>query len=293
MNPQSKDILDVFRKQYQCQYSIADLAPTVCHLFGLPEPEECGGMVIPEIADQADKLMGGEGKTQRAVLFCADAMGEAQRQHFSDDFASIEKKAGFRIKSVSVMPSVTPVCYSSIFTGAAPLVHGIQKYEKPVIKIETLFDVFAAAGKNVAVLSVNECSIDKIFRERKIDYYSFHPGREGGLTGADRKAYEMTRQFIRDDEYDLIVCYMTNYDHQMHLHGPYSPEAAEQAHLAAHRFQQLSEDMDRYWERYNRVLVFVPDHGGHATDEVHGGHGSELPDDMIVNHFYRICEKRG
>jgi len=293
MNAQSKNELDALRKRYQCNYSIADLTPTVCHLFGVPEPEGCGGAVIPEIADQADKLMGGEGKTERAVLFCADALGEAQRQHFPDDFARIEKIAGFRIQSVSVIPSVTPVCYGSIFTGASPSVHEIRKYEKPVIQIETLFDVFAKAGKNVAVLSVNGCSIDRIFRNRQVDYYSYHTSRAGEYTGADRKALDQTLEFIRKDEYDLLVCYMTNYDHQMHLHGPYSAEAAEQANLAAERFEELKEEMDRNWKKYNRALVFVPDHGGHYTDETHGGHGSELPDDMIVNHYYRISEKQG
>ena len=73
MNLESKNCIDALRKQYQCRYSIADLAPTICHLFGLPAPQECGGEVIPEIADQADKIMNGEGKTERAVLFCADA----------------------------------------------------------------------------------------------------------------------------------------------------------------------------------------------------------------------------
>ena len=292
MNAQSRNVIDELRKQYQCRYSIADLVPTVCHLFGVPEPQECGGMVIPEIADQADKLMDGEGKTQRAVLFCADAMGEVQRQHFPDDFAIIEKTAGFKIRSVSVLPSVTPVCYGTIFTGAAPCVHGIQKYEKPVIQIETLFDVFSRAGRNVAILADNGCSIDTIFRQREVDYFSFHSNRPDGLTGADQKAFEHTLRLIQEDEYDLIVCYMTNYDHQMHLHGPFSPEAAEQAHLAAVRFRELQKTMDAYWAKYNRVLVFVPDHGGHATDETHGGHGSDLPDDMIVNHFYRISEKQ-
>ena len=293
MNTASRDALDALRKQYQCRYSIADLTPTLCHLFGVPEPADCGGTVIPEIADQADKLMGGEGKTERAVLFCADALGEAQRQHFPDPFARIEKIAGFRLRSVSVMPSVTPVCYGSIFSGASPSVHGIQKYEKPVLKVETLFDVFPKAGKRVAVICCNGCSIDMIFRGRQVDYYSFHCLREGELTGADQKAFEQTLEFIRKDEYDLLVCYMTNYDHQMHLHGPFSPEATEQARLAAERFEALKEEMERSWKQYNRALVFVPDHGGHNTDETHGGHGSDLPDDMIVNHYYRISEKQG
>lgn len=292
MDLESREVFDALRKQYHCRYSIGDLTPTLCHLFGVPAPERCGGEPIAEVVDQADKLMNGEGKTQRAVLFCADALGENQRQHFPEDFAAIEKVAGFRIPSVAVLPSVTPVCYGTIFTGAAPCVHGIQKYEKPVIQIPTLFDAFAKAGKNVAILADNGCSIDTIFRGRQVDYFSFHSNRPGELTGADGEAFEFTRRFIREDRYDLLVCYMTDYDHQMHGFGPFSPEAARQAHLAAQRFRQLKEEMDRYWAKYHRVLVFVPDHGGHNTDERHGGHGSDLPEDMVVNHYYRVCEGR-
>lgn len=290
MDLESKAVFDGLRKKYGRLYSIGDLTPTICHLFGVPQPENCGGEVIAEIADQADKLMNGEGKVQRAVLFCADAMGDNQREHFPEVFADIEKIAGFRIPSVSVLPSVTPVCYGTIFTGAAPCVHGIRKYEKPVIRIPTLFDAFAQAGKNVAILACNGCSIDTIFRGREVDYFSFHGNRPGELTGADELAFSFTRQFIREDRYDLLVCYMTNYDHQMHGYGPFSPEASKQALLAAKRFKLLQEDMDRYWARYNRVLAFVPDHGGHNTDERHGGHGSDLPEDMLVSHYYRVCE---
>ena len=117
MNVQSRNVLNELRQQYQCHYSIADLTPTICHLFGIPEPEECGGIVIPEAADQA--------------------------------------------------------------------------------------------------------------------------------------------------------------------------------HLAAVRFEALKEEMDPSWKNYNHALIFVPDHGGHPTDETHGGHGSDQPDDMIVSHYYRISEKQG
>lgn len=282
MDGKSKEVFDGFRKKYDVEGSIADMTPTVCDLFGVPYPAECEALSTAGVVDQAFRIMGGEGKTQKGVLFCADALGEVQRLHYTKEFEAIEKVAGFRIPCSCVMPSVTPVCYGSIFSGAAPIVHGIEKYEKPVLQVETLFDVFPRAGKNVAVISVNNCSIDCIFRQRNVDYYSFR---------TDEQSFQFGCKLIAENaDYDLIVLYMTGYDSKMHHHGIFSPEADEQARLASERFVTLAKEMDTYWKEYNRVLAFIPDHGCHDCDETHGGHGSSMPDDMVVNHYYRLME---
>ena len=62
--------------------------------------------------------------------------------------------------------------------------------------------------------------------------------------------------------------------------------------MAAERFAAIHAAMERHWSGFNRVLAFVPDHGGHAAGETHGGHGTDLPDDMLVSHCCRIDEKR-
>ena len=104
--------------------------------------------------------------------------------------------------------------------------------------------------------------------------------------------YQKLRELIRRNEYDLIVCYMGTYDSTMHKKGCASPEAAEQARLAAERFEVLSSDMDQYYASYNRALVFVPDHGGHDLEDGHGTHGTDLEEDMLVSHYYRLMEKK-
>ena len=47
----------------------------------------------------------------------------------------------------TVMPSVTPVCFATMYTGAQPEVHGIQSYTKPVVKTDSVFDVLIRNGK--------------------------------------------------------------------------------------------------------------------------------------------------
>ena len=99
----SKEVFDFFRKKYDTPYSIADLTATVCELCGVKAPEQCAATPIAAAVDQGDKLMNGIGKTQKVLLFCADAMGEHQRKNFPEIFERIEKISTFRFLSCSVM----------------------------------------------------------------------------------------------------------------------------------------------------------------------------------------------
>jgi hypothetical protein len=106
------------------------------------------------------------------LVFAADAIGMQMNIAHPEDFSDVEKYASVVIPLRAVMPAVTPVNYASMFCGVPPAIHGIQAYEKPVLSVETIFDVMAAAGKNVAIVAVTDSSIDRIFRNRPIDYFS-------------------------------------------------------------------------------------------------------------------------
>lgn len=279
MNEISREELKKYMDQYQLDHTIGDLTPTLCALFGVPEPAECGAAGVAAVVDQAEHLTGRPGGIARGLIFCPDAVGEVHRQKYPEKLARVEKLAGFRIPSASVMPSVTPVCYGTIFSGASPTVHGIRKYEKPVLEISTLFDVFAEAGKEVAIVSVNHCSIDTIFRRRKVDYYSFR---------TDAQSFEMTKKLLEEDKYDLIISYYSSYDHLSHKHGPYAPVSEDALETAVRYFEELTALTERVWQRADRVIAWVPDHGNHVVDEHSGTHGTNTPEDMVVNHFYRL-----
>ena len=282
MNETSKNELRSFQKLYNCDNSIADLTPTVCRLMNVRFPEQCGATDIAAVTDQAARLTGDDGRIEKTLIFCPDAAGELQRKTMPEVFDKVERLAGFRFLSSAVMPSVTPVCFASIFSGASPEVHGIQKYEKPVLSVETLFDVLAEEGKEVAILSVNTCSIDMIFRKRNVDYFSFRD---------DSKTHEFTRMLLAADKYDVILSYYTDYDALSHKYGNFSPEATSALTTAADYFETLVADTEKYWSKYNRAIIWAPDHGNHMVDEKSAGHGQNIADDMIVNHYYRIKSK--
>ena len=279
MNETSFAELKKFKDQYQCDYSIGDLTPTICEINNWEIPAECGAIPIPVIVDHAQRIFGGEGKNQKTFIYCPDAVGEIHRQHYPELLARVEKVAGIRLLSTGVMPSVTPVCFGTIFSGASPEVHGIKQYAKPVLTVQTLFDSAVKAGKKAAIVSVNECSIDRIFRNRNIDYYSLC---------SDARCREMCEKIMRNDDYDMIVCYSTDYDHLSHVTGCDSEESVTALKNCVQYFEDFSRLTDELWGGYNRVLVWAPDHGNHPISETSGTHGTNTADDMLVNHFYKL-----
>jgi len=113
-------------------------------------------------------------------------------------FVGVERVAPIEVEMKSVLPTYTPVCFSSMFTGAQPDVHGIRKYEKPVLSCDTIFDAFARAGKKPAIVAVKNSSIDLVFRNRKIDYYSEE---------YDPQVEARALKLIETDNYDFILVY--------------------------------------------------------------------------------------
>ena len=279
MNEISRAELDKYKKKYDVNYSIGDLAATISVINGVEIPSESGGTPIASVVDQAQRLMDGVGRNQKTLILCPDAVGEIHRQKYPEKLARVKNISGFRILSSAVMPSVTPVCFCTIFSGASPEVHGIHTWEQPVVKIPTIFDTFAAAGKKVAIVAGNTSSMERIFRMREIDYIS---------TRDDETAFRFTRTLMAEYDYDLIVTYLAMHDSNAHHFGCDAPETVAELEKAVSSFEILNADAEKYWKNFNRTLVFAPDHGNHRIDEVSGGHGDDIPEDMLVNHFYRV-----
>ena len=256
-------------------YGIDSVTPTVCDLMKINPPKGASAKSIKEILEAA------KGKQiEKIMLFAPDAIGEWLFQRHIDEFAPVIKEAPIQIPVRSMTPSYTPVCYGSMFTGMKPQEHGITKYMKPVLKVETIFDAASKAGKKVALVAVKDCSIDLIFRERKIDYYT---------EKYDPEVNQRVLELLEKHDYDLIVAYNQEYDDLMHDSTPTDPEAIEafRRHLKA--FKKLAEAFNKRYQDRNRVIAFLPDHGTHIDPETgKGSHGTESPDDMEVRHFWGV-----
>ena len=177
------------------------------------------------------------------------------------------------------MPSVTPVCFASMYSGVLPEVHGIRRYEKPVLQVKTLFDDFVDSGKRAAIVSTSGDSISKIFLEREMDYYIYDSVEE-----VNQKA----RELIDEDQYDLIVIYNGNYDGTMHKCGTESPQALDALRQNISFYAEIVEKIRKQWTTHRVFYGFCPDHGCHEIDAECGSHGLDMPEDMNVIHFYGL-----
>ena len=232
----------------------------------------------PVVTALAEKKLGGK-KTDRTVIYNPDAVALWVYQKYTEKFAAAHMCSDFSLPILSVMPSVTPVCFASMYTGVLPDIHGIKRYEKPVLKTKTIFDDFIAAGKKCAIVSTSNDSISMIFLEREMDYYIYDTVEE-----VNAKALEI----IEEDKYDLVVIYNGNYDGTMHRHGPEAAEsmAALEGNIAF--YAELSDKIEKCWQNHNVFFAFCPDHGCHEIDEGCGSHGLDMEEDMNVIHFYGI-----
>lgn len=256
---------------------ITSVAATALKLGGVDIPESIQAP-DPLVAALAEKKLGGKA-VDRTVIYNPDAVALWVYQKYTEKFTEAALCSDLALPMLSVMPSVTPVCFASMYTGVMPEVHGIRKYEKPVLTTPTLFDYFIKANKKAAIVSTKNDSISMIFLEREMEYFIYDTPEE-----VNAKALEL----IDEDRFDLIVIYNGNYDGRMHRYGPESPEALKELDMNIAFYSELIEKINSAWKNHSVFYGFCPDHGCHEIDEGCGSHGLDMEEDMNVIHFYGI-----
>jgi hypothetical protein len=247
--------------------------------MGIKTPRESTSIPVDAIISAASKILRGE-CAEKVLVYAPDAIGLGLRKDYARLFNVVEKIAPIEVAMKSVLPTYTPVCFSSMFTGAPPEVHGIRKYEKPVLGCDTLFDALARAGKKTAIVAVKNSSIDLVFRNRKIDYYTEE---------YDPQVESRVLKILKTADYDFILAYHQGYDDLMHASTPRAPKALEafKRHLGS--FETLASAFNWRYASRVRVVAFTPDHGTHIDATTgKGSHGTDSPDDVDVRHFWGV-----
>ncbi len=247
---------------------------TVSEIMGVKEGENTNSVLL----SLCEKKLNGR-NADRAVLYNPDAVALWLYQKYTHLFTDAILSSDVALPVLSVMPSVTPVCFASMYTGVMPEIHGIQKYEKPVLTVNTIFDTFIEAGKKCAIVSTARDSISCIFLEREMDYFIYDSVEE-----VNKKALEL----IEKDAYDLIVIYNGNYDGTMHKFGPESEKSINALKHNIAFYKELTEKIKNEWKNHDVLYGFLPDHGCHEIDGECGSHGLDMEEDMNIIHFYGI-----
>lgn len=252
--------------------NITQVASTIASLLGIRTV--AGTAPLGEVCS----LLPG-GRADRVLMYNPDAVAWWLFEKYREIFAPVLDRTGAILRMESVMPSVTPVCFASMYSGVMPEVHGIRAYVKPVLTCETIFDIAIANGIRPAICSTGTDSISMIFREREMDYFIFN-------TPAEVNA--KVRELMAADSHRLIVAYNGDYDTTMHKFGPESKEALDVLRLNVAVYRELCEYAETAWgaKGLSYAAAFATDHGCHEIDGGCGSHGLDMPEDMNVIHLW-------
>lgn len=263
--------------------SLDTVCAALAYAMGIEPPNKAAdkNAVLSEYIDKAFK---GE-KADRIIMYNPDAIASWVYEKYSRYMDGVIANTDIDVPLTSVMPSVTPVCFATMYTGAQPEVHGIRRYEKPVITIESIFDALIKAGKKPALVTYGASSLSRIYLERDMDYYQFDTG---GIAAVNAKTVEL----ILKDEYDFIAIYNGNYDSVMHKKGPESPEALAELRVNDQIFSVISRLVFEHWGHHNTLVGFAMDHGCHEIDEGCGSHGLDMDEDLKITHRYKCYPRR-
>ena len=271
--------------------SLTHFCSTICKSMGIDPPEYAQEPIDWVCNSLSDLCKDG---FDRVLIHNPDAVGMWLYQDYPDAFEPVLKHTHLTIPLCSVMPSVTPVCFGTMYTGASPAVHGIQEYAKPIIKIDSFFDAALRAGKRVALIAPPTCSLANIFQDRNIDFY--HCVKEGEIL-------EKAQQLIAEDEYDVICVYTYMFDTLNHRKGPEHPETLNALYRQGQFFDILVSTVKRCWKQHNTLVSFSPDHGVHEVvpygselnskgNPVYGHHGSDRTQDLNILHYMGVVRRR-
>jgi len=252
-------------------------AATVSALLQIEPPALANPAGAAEVIAQARSAFG-PAPVRRLLVFAPDAIGMHLADRCAQDFALLRQHAPVEVELRSVTPSITPVCFASLFTGAAPEVHGYQVYDKPVVTCDTIFDALRRAGLRVAIVAVQHSSIDLMYRERKIDYF---------IEQYDPQVTKRVLKLLQADEHDFILAYHQQYDDLLHQTEPFSAECLAACRSHAASFARLAQAAAQHWRGHRYALAVTPDHGAHFDESLGiGMHGTELPADLELRHFW-------
>ncbi|MBI2518842.1 MAG: alkaline phosphatase family protein [Bdellovibrio sp.] len=254
-------------------YDLRSFTPTICQMMGVPSPKF--GLASP-----ISELLHSRTPISKALIYCPDAFGYHALQRFPNMHERLRRASTHEVALSSMIPPKTPVCFATLFTGGSTEEHGIKKYERPVLTCDTLFDAFVRAGKKVAIVAVAGSSVDTIFKNRNIDYFS---------KTYDSLVTVQTLELLQQNKHDVIVAYHQEYDDLLHHTEPFSPLAVKALQNHLETWEQFLPAAQQAWKN-NYLLAFTPDHGAHMDPSTNrGDHNQDCPEDMQLRHFFCRC----
>jgi len=163
-------------------------------------------------------------------------------------------------------PARTVVCFSSMFTGAAPEHHGITSnlVLKLGLRVENVFDVLRRRGKVGKLVGIahlidafgheDVASVTSVAHNDKID---------GNLIAAARRELE-------EHDPDLLVLQLLAVDQNGHVRGTYYPEYVERIEITDSLIEEFMGWCEERGYLDDAAVILMADHGQGRGIGAHG-----------------------
>jgi len=173
----------------------------------------------------------------------------------------------------SLMPTITPVNFATMLTGAHPDTHMIRDRTER-LTLETVFDVLREHDRVSATAARADSSLGIL-----ISPFADRPGLAESNTDEEVRNLAVKAMGERAD---LLWVQLLDVDDEGHQHGPLSSEGVAAAHRDDGYLREIAETASG--EGYG--MMVLADHGMHTVVEsdgsVGGTHGTDSDDDVYV-----------
>ena len=264
--PESGEIPEIVTPE---EFSMTDIAPTVSRTLGLPPPARATGSAIRQVVQD---LAG----CDRVAMLAPDALGEFAWLLWKDNMPWLSSLHAERsIVLHSVMPSITPVNFACMVSGAAMSIHGVG-VKTESFQCETLFDLVREAGGKSAGIGLTGYTGDQL-----LGRYADIWGNAG--EGDDDDVANKVLETVDEEAPEFLIAQFGMVDTFFHKYGPSSVEMVPVLRDTDARLRRVTEHL----KAHAYGVILLADHGQHdqedaGKNEEKGAHGTDSPADSRV-----------
>jgi hypothetical protein len=247
------------------QASLTAIAPTAAAALGLPAPARATGRAL-EVP-----------RASRLILIFLDGFGyirysEALRDGLIPNIAAL----GEPLVGLTTYPPSTNVATASLLAGAPPEVHGVNQRGIRKTEAETLFDVAAAAGRQIVAVEGESLAFELRNAEMKLS------GDLDGNGSTDDNVLANALGALRSGMPDIFFVHFHGIDDAGHTYGPGAPEECAAITQEDAAVGQLVELLP-----LDTLIIIFGDHGMHNVEEGGrlGNHAHLVGLDMFIPIF--------
>jgi len=218
-------------------------------------------------AERTREVNGGAALAKRVMVVVIDGCRLDRFHEAEKPYLEKMMAGGTVFASVeTAYPARTVVCFSSMFTGAAPEKHGIRSnlVLKYGLKVESVFDVLRRHGKKGRLVGIahlidafgdDVASVTSVAHNDKID---------GNLIAAARRE-------LAEHDPELLVLQLLAVDQDGHVRGTYYPEYVERIEITDRLIEEFMAwcAAEGYLDDETAV-VLMADHGQGRGIGAHG-----------------------